>query len=78
MIRLSTGDRQDGGLHPPYACWTGHLFQGRFSDGRAAPAVSRVLHCAALERRLGRPLAPGKPGPKPRVDGDTGREPPLL
>jgi hypothetical protein len=20
MIRLSTGDRQDGGLHPPYAC----------------------------------------------------------
>jgi hypothetical protein len=33
---------------------------------------------AALERRLGRTLAPGKPGPKPRVDYDTTREPWLL
>jgi len=33
---------------------------------------------AALERRLGRPLAPGKPGPKPRVDRDTKPEPRLL
>ncbi len=31
-----------------------------------------------LERRLGCRLAPGKPGPKPRAHGDTGREPPLL
>jgi putative transposase len=47
-----------------------------------APTIGRPLGApewiAALERRLGRPLAPGKPGPKPRVDGDTGREPLLL
>ena len=29
---------------------------------------------AALERQLGRRLAPGKPGPKPRMDGDTKRQ----
>ena len=33
---------------------------------------------AALERRLGRSLSPGKPGPKPREEEDTGRELPLL
>ena len=33
---------------------------------------------AALERRLGRRLAPGKPGPKPRMDVDTKRQLPLL
>jgi REP-associated tyrosine transposase len=37
-----------------------------------APTIGRPLGApewiAALERRLGRPLAPGKPGPKPRVD----------
>ena len=33
---------------------------------------------AALERQLGRRLARGKPGPKPRMDGDTKRQPPLL
>ena len=47
-----------------------------------APTIGRPLGApewiAALERRLGRPLAPGKPGPKPRVDGDTRREPLLL
>jgi putative transposase len=30
---------------------------------------------AALERRLGRHMAPGKPGPKPRMDRDTSHEP---
>jgi putative transposase len=47
-----------------------------------APTIGRPLGVpewiAALERRLGRPLAPGKPGPKPRVDRDTKREPRLL
>ena len=47
-----------------------------------APTIGRPLGApewiAALERRLGRPLAPGKPGPKPRADGDTRQEPPLL
>ena len=32
----------------------------------------------ALERQLGRRLAPGEPSPKPRMDGDTKRQPPLL
>ena len=47
-----------------------------------APAIGRPLGArewiAALERRLGRRLALGKPGPKPRVDRDTSREPRLL
>jgi putative transposase len=47
-----------------------------------APTIGRPLGApkwiAALERRLGRPLAPGKPGPKPRVDRDTKRQPGLL
>jgi putative transposase len=47
-----------------------------------APTIGRPLGVpewiAALERRLGRPLAPGKPGPKPRVDRDTKPEPRLL
>jgi putative transposase len=47
-----------------------------------APTIGRPLGApewvAALERRLGRALAPGKPGPKPRVDEDTTREPWLL
>jgi putative transposase len=29
---------------------------------------------AMLERRLGRPLAPRKPGPKPRVERDTAQQ----
>jgi putative transposase len=33
---------------------------------------------AMLERRLGRPLAPRKPGPKPRVERDTARQAQLL
>ncbi len=36
------------------------------------PTIGRPLGAlewmALLERRLGRPLAPGKPGPKPRVE----------
>ena len=47
-----------------------------------APTIRRLLGApqwiAVLERRLGRALAPGKPGPKPRVDKDTTREPRLV
>jgi len=47
-----------------------------------APTIGRPLRApewiAMVERRLGRPLAPGKPGPKPRVDRDTARQAPLL
>jgi putative transposase len=47
-----------------------------------APTIGRPLRApewvAALERRLGRALAPGKPGPMPRVDEDTTREPRLV
>jgi putative transposase len=47
-----------------------------------APIIGRPLGApewiAMLERRLGRPLAPGKPGPKPRVNRDITREPSLL
>ena len=47
-----------------------------------APTIGRPLGgpewIAALERRLGRRLAPGKPGPKPRVDRDPGRQQRLL
>ena len=43
-----------------------------------APTVGRPLGSpgwtAILERRLGRPLAPRKPGPKPRVERDTARQ----
>jgi putative transposase len=46
-----------------------------------APRIGRPVEApewvAALGRRLGRALAPGKPGPKPRAHGDTGRELPL-
>jgi putative transposase len=47
-----------------------------------APTIGRPLGApgwvAALKRRLGRALAPGKPGPKPRAPGNIGRELPLL
>ena len=47
-----------------------------------APTIGRPLGApewiAALERRLGRPLAPGKPGPKPRVDRQPERQQRLL
>jgi putative transposase len=47
-----------------------------------APTIGRPLGApewvAALVGRLGRALAPGKPGPKPRVDEDTTREPRLV
>jgi REP-associated tyrosine transposase len=47
-----------------------------------APIIGRPLGApewiAVLERRLGRALALGKPGPKPRVDQDTNPEPGLL
>jgi putative transposase len=47
-----------------------------------APTIGRPLGVpewiAALERWLGRPLAPGKPGPKPRVHRAPERQPRLL
>ena len=47
-----------------------------------APTIGRPLGrpewIAMLERRLGRPLAPRKPGPKPRVERDTARQAQLL
>ena len=47
-----------------------------------APTIGRPLGSlewiAMLERRLGRPLAPRKPGPKPRVERDTARQAQLL
>ena len=47
-----------------------------------APTIGRPLGrpewIAMLERRLGRPLAPGKPGPKPRAERDTTRQTQLL
>jgi len=46
--------------------------------GERAPTISRPLGSpewiAMLERRLGRPLAPRKPGPKPRVERDTAQQ----
>jgi hypothetical protein len=47
-----------------------------------APAIGRPLGrpdwIAMLERRLARPLAARKPGPKPRVERDTARQAQLL
>ena len=47
-----------------------------------APTIGRPLGAAewiaALERRLGRSLAPGKPEPKPRVDHEPERQQRLL
>jgi putative transposase len=47
-----------------------------------APTIGRPLGrpewIATLEHRLGRPLAPRKPGPKPRVERDTARQAQLL
>jgi putative transposase len=47
-----------------------------------APTIGRPLGApewvAALVGRLGRALAPGKPGPKLRVQEDTTREPRLV
>jgi REP-associated tyrosine transposase len=47
-----------------------------------APTIGRPLGSpewtAMLERRLGRPLAPRKPGPKPRVELDTAQQEQLL
>jgi putative transposase len=46
------------------------------------PTIGRPLGSpewvAMLERRLGRPLAPRKPGPKPRVERDSARQAQLL
>jgi len=47
-----------------------------YEGGKAMRLEDKVA--LVLERRLGCRLAPGKPGPKPRAHGDTGREPPLL
>jgi len=47
-----------------------------------APTIGRPLGApewiAVLERRLGRPLAPAKPGPKPRAERDSTRQARLL
>ena len=47
-----------------------------------APTIGRPLGrpewIAMLERRFGRPLAPRKPGPKPRVEWDIARQAQLL
>jgi putative transposase len=47
-----------------------------------APTIGRPLGSpewiAMLERRLDRPLAPGKPSPNPRVKQDTERQAQLL
>jgi putative transposase len=47
-----------------------------------APTIGRPLGrpewIAILEGRLGRPLAPRKPGPKPRVEQDTTQQAQLL
>ena len=46
------------------------------------PTIGRPLGAPEwipmLKRRLGRPLAPGKPGPKPRLERDSARQPRLL
>jgi hypothetical protein len=47
-----------------------------------APTIGRPLGrpewIAMIEGRLGRPLAPCKPGPKPRVERDSARQAQLL
>jgi putative transposase len=47
-----------------------------------APTIGRPLGrpqwIAMLERWLDRPLAPRKPGPKPRVERDTAQQPQRL
>jgi putative transposase len=47
-----------------------------------APTIDRPLGrpewIAMLEHQLGRPLAPRKPGPKPRAERDTPRQAQLL
>jgi hypothetical protein len=47
-----------------------------------APTIGRPLGrpewIAMLERRLGRPLAPRKPGPKPQLERDTAQQAQLL
>jgi putative transposase len=47
-----------------------------------APTIGRPLgepeRITMIERRLGRPLAPRKPGPKPRVERDTAEQAQLL
>jgi putative transposase len=47
-----------------------------------APIIGRPLGSpewiATLERRLGRPLAPRKPDPKPRAERDNARQAQLL
>jgi putative transposase len=47
-----------------------------------APTIGRPLGSpewiAMIERRLGRPLAPGKPGSKPRVERDIAQQGQLL
>ena len=52
--------------------WTGHLFLDRF--GSVVMDEPRLLAAA----RYDRPLAPCKPGPKPRVEQDTARQAQLL
>jgi hypothetical protein len=71
------------GRRSPISCASHGTGRSR-DDGseERASTIGRPLGApgwtAALERQLGRRLAPGKPGPKPRMDGDTKRQPPLL
>ena len=68
----------------PRFCCASHGTGRSRDDGsdERAPTIGRPLGAphwiAALERQLGRRLAPGKPGPKPRKDEDTRRQLPPL
>ena len=58
--------------------WRRRPTQGRLLGSSAMPIIGRPVGApewiALLERRVGRPLAPRKPGPKLRVEPATVRQ----
>ena len=69
-------------LIPDFAALLASLADPAMARIERRPTIGRRLGTpewiAALERRLGRPLAPRKPGPKPRADREPERQQLLL
>ena len=69
-------------LIPGFAAFLPHADPATTARTERAPTIVRPMgaseRIAALERRLGRPLTRGKPGPKPQVDREPERRQRLL
>ncbi len=58
MKRLSTGNTQDGGLHPPYACCSGAGLRANQDVGRMQSASFARAPGSSMVKLLVRPVSP--------------------